>query len=366
MKRDVLSAAVVGLLLAASLVAQAQSGQKPLTNLDLMNLVRAGFSDTFIEMVIERAEHNFDISAEGKAALRHEGVSDRLIATVSRYTAQAKPVSNSNSPGRTSAGAVPAPAVPPQVIAAPVPREVPAARGENQTPSSPVSVTVKGSAQGGSVELQTMIVQLERQFEELQRRYDTEARELAKMQNLAELNRGNCNDKSAIGTLNCIGAKMGERNAESSERSLRQLDLEMQNVQGRLNALRLAAATGSVNSVTADSGHPVGSSVNALTMFTERFHFSIPLIGPKDLYVSPNEIRTPGTGRRDFRANCAELVEWKQNTATNVIGLLAGNPTGGWMFHIRLKDGRNFNFTADSPEQGARVLDAISRACPKT
>lgn len=54
-------------------------GSKPLTNDDIIQMVKAGFSDETITKAIESSECNFDVSLQGLLGLKFGGVSEKVI-----------------------------------------------------------------------------------------------------------------------------------------------------------------------------------------------------------------------------------------------------------------------------------------------
>ena len=55
----------------------------PLTNDDILKLVRAGFGDSLILQAIDRNESGFDVSPDALAVLRKAGVEDRVLSAMS-------------------------------------------------------------------------------------------------------------------------------------------------------------------------------------------------------------------------------------------------------------------------------------------
>ena len=87
--------------LAASTILFAQS-KKPLTNQDVVHMVKAGFDNQTVIKAIQANQTNFDVSPEALLALKNSGVNQTIIqAMLSRTTAeQNSPVSATSGPSR--------------------------------------------------------------------------------------------------------------------------------------------------------------------------------------------------------------------------------------------------------------------------
>jgi hypothetical protein len=83
MKKSILLAGVFCLLAVTMATAQAQ---KPLTNDDVVQMVKAGFDEGTITTAIDAGDPAFDTSVQGMMALKGAGVSEKLIAAMLNAT----------------------------------------------------------------------------------------------------------------------------------------------------------------------------------------------------------------------------------------------------------------------------------------
>lgn len=83
MRKHILLATMVCLVAVALASAQAQ---KPLTNEDVVQMVKAGFDEGTTITAIDAAEPNFDTSVQGLMALKAAGVSEKVIAAMLNAT----------------------------------------------------------------------------------------------------------------------------------------------------------------------------------------------------------------------------------------------------------------------------------------
>jgi len=83
MRKHILFASMVCLLAVALASAQPQ---KPLTNEDVVQMVKAGFDEATTITAIDAAEPNFDTSVQGLMALKAAGVSEKVIAAMLNAT----------------------------------------------------------------------------------------------------------------------------------------------------------------------------------------------------------------------------------------------------------------------------------------
>ena len=83
MRKQILFASMVCLLAVALASAQPQ---KPLTNEDVVQMVKAGFDEATTITAIDAAEPNFDTSVQGLMALKAAGVSEKVIAAMLNAT----------------------------------------------------------------------------------------------------------------------------------------------------------------------------------------------------------------------------------------------------------------------------------------
>ncbi len=79
MKKCVLYVCAVLLIAAAVVAGQAQ---KPLTNDDVMQMIKAGFDEATTIAAIDAAKPNFDTSVQGLVALKTAGVNEKIIAAM--------------------------------------------------------------------------------------------------------------------------------------------------------------------------------------------------------------------------------------------------------------------------------------------
>ncbi len=84
----------------------------PLTNNDVIRLIRAKFSDEIIESKIRSSKTRFDTSVDGLISLREAGVSDRLLAVMINPAAPAVPAPGARTTSTPPAAAPPAAALP--------------------------------------------------------------------------------------------------------------------------------------------------------------------------------------------------------------------------------------------------------------
>jgi hypothetical protein len=83
MKKQVLIACLICLVAVAVGTAQ---GPKPLTNDDVVQMVKAGFDEGTTITAIDAADSNFDTSVQGMLALKGAGVSEKVIAAMLNAT----------------------------------------------------------------------------------------------------------------------------------------------------------------------------------------------------------------------------------------------------------------------------------------
>src|SRR5712692_7577043 len=74
--RTVFIVTILGLVAVGHIVAQAK---KPLTNDDVLQMVKAGFQDSMIVKAIEANDTNFDVSVQALMDLKNAGVSQPII-----------------------------------------------------------------------------------------------------------------------------------------------------------------------------------------------------------------------------------------------------------------------------------------------
>ena len=87
------------------------------------------------------------------------------------------------------------------------------------------------------------------------------------------------------------------------------------------------------------------------------------------LTISPNKVSYQLKNRHgkllkpSFEASCNEIKEWKEDKL-NVMNLFApAYSMPVWAFHIRLKDGKNHDFSSSSQIEMENALQAVTKAC---
>ena len=65
-------------------IALAEDVRRPLTNEDVIRLVRAGFAEPLIRQAVEINPSQFDVSRAGVASLRSAGVPEAVLTAMSR------------------------------------------------------------------------------------------------------------------------------------------------------------------------------------------------------------------------------------------------------------------------------------------
>jgi len=123
------------LLLTSTLLAQTK---KPLTNDDVLQMVKAGFEEAMIVKAIKANETAFDTSVEGLLALKNAGVSQVIIEAM--LDAEAKKKAPSPAANAASGSAAP-----------PAPPAKPQKEERSQGPALPVIYVEEVSSQGGIV-----------------------------------------------------------------------------------------------------------------------------------------------------------------------------------------------------------------------
>ena len=111
----------------------------PMTNQDVIKLVKAKIAEDLIIAKIKQSKTKFDVSVDGLVALKDAGVSDNLIAVMMNPAAPAAPP----PAAQPSAAAAPSPAPKPAFPPANVPKEVTATGAKTQPRAAapkPVSV----------------------------------------------------------------------------------------------------------------------------------------------------------------------------------------------------------------------------------
>ncbi len=104
--------------------------EAPLTNNDVVRLLRANFSDEIIESKIRSSKTRFDTSVDGLISLRAAGVSDRLLSIMINPSAPAVPSASART---TSA---PRAAAPPASLPSATPESQPGSRPSNTPPAA--------------------------------------------------------------------------------------------------------------------------------------------------------------------------------------------------------------------------------------
>ncbi|OFV94216.1 MAG: hypothetical protein A3H28_08435 [Acidobacteria bacterium RIFCSPLOWO2_02_FULL_61_28] len=106
------TAVTISILATATVLAQVK---KPMTNDDVIQMVKAGFAEDTIIKAVETSQPGFDISVQGLLALKESGVSEKIITSIlsaqgtqetvkasasigSSGVPQDRPVPNSSSP----------------------------------------------------------------------------------------------------------------------------------------------------------------------------------------------------------------------------------------------------------------------------
>ncbi len=144
---SILVLAVLGLFVAPVLVAQ--QGNKPLTNQDVVSMVRSRLPESVILSAIQTNDTDFDVSAQGLIALQKAGVNQKVMETMLAAANNKK-----NGPGVAAppapagAGGVPYPAVPANSGAV-APAANPAGAGAPAT-GAPAWQPVVSALQGGT------------------------------------------------------------------------------------------------------------------------------------------------------------------------------------------------------------------------
>jgi hypothetical protein len=122
-----LLATILAIELAAITVAAAQTSQKPLTNDDVVAMVKGGLGESTIIGAVQSQDTNFDISTVGLLQLKKSGVASRVMDTM--LAATKRKAEAAQAAAATSAPKVAAPAT----LASP-------------TPGQPSVVLIQGSA----------------------------------------------------------------------------------------------------------------------------------------------------------------------------------------------------------------------------
>jgi hypothetical protein len=110
-KRTLLFAAV--LLLAAG--AAFSQSNKPLTNDDVVQMVKGGFDESTTVAAIDAADTNFDTSVQALMALKTAGVSEKVISAMLGATKKKAEAAKPAAPAVAAAAPTPAPAANPDV-----------------------------------------------------------------------------------------------------------------------------------------------------------------------------------------------------------------------------------------------------------
>ncbi len=151
-------AAIAGLLLtsgaAATCLAQAAAepahpadGARILSNADVVQMLRSGFSDRAVIAVVQRSVTRFDLSSASLAELRYAGVSDSVIVAMLDSENAAAVAPATPAPAPTPAAPSPAPAVAPRPATPPRPRPLESVGDEKK--DAPRSGAVFGLTLGG-------------------------------------------------------------------------------------------------------------------------------------------------------------------------------------------------------------------------
>src|SRR5215469_3948575 len=94
-------------MIACSLIAQ--QGQKPLTNADVLQMVKAGLSESVVVATIKANPGNYDMSPDQLIALKNAGVTqaemDAIVAVANGGTAAATPANAGTSTGSAAVAA---------------------------------------------------------------------------------------------------------------------------------------------------------------------------------------------------------------------------------------------------------------------
>ncbi|PYT96658.1 MAG: hypothetical protein DMG36_00150 [Acidobacteria bacterium] len=105
---------LIAVLLLISGLAIAQSG-KPLTNDDVVQMVKGGFDESTTIAAIDAANTNFDTSVQALMALKTAGVSEKVISSMLAATKKNAETAKSAAPASRAAAAAPNPDVPEDV-----------------------------------------------------------------------------------------------------------------------------------------------------------------------------------------------------------------------------------------------------------
>jgi hypothetical protein len=87
-KGNIVKVKILAIILALGLVTtvvtkpETQEGQKPLTNADIIRMVKAGFGESIILNTIQTNESQFDVSMNALFELKNAGVSEKVIETM--------------------------------------------------------------------------------------------------------------------------------------------------------------------------------------------------------------------------------------------------------------------------------------------
>lgn len=100
-------------------VAAAQQTSAPLTNDDVIKMMKGGLQESTIVSAIAANETSFDVSANGLLALKQAGISDKILDAM--VAAEAKKKNTPAAPAVAAAPAVPAEAPPAEAAAEPAP-----------------------------------------------------------------------------------------------------------------------------------------------------------------------------------------------------------------------------------------------------
>jgi hypothetical protein len=99
---------LIAIVLAISGLALAQSG-KPLTNDDVVQMVKGGFDESTTIAAIEAADNNFDTSVQALMALKAAGVSEKTISAMLAATKKKAEAAKVTAPASTAPAAAAAP-----------------------------------------------------------------------------------------------------------------------------------------------------------------------------------------------------------------------------------------------------------------
>lgn len=96
-KKQIISTFAVCILLICSVVV-AQQQKKPLTNADVVTMIKAGLAESTIILTIKQATPNFDTSPEALIQLKNQGASPKILDAILQAQSESKPALSPMNP----------------------------------------------------------------------------------------------------------------------------------------------------------------------------------------------------------------------------------------------------------------------------